>query len=412
MRALALCVALLAGTALGQLRAPHIASNGGLSKHFPSLGGNGVVLSYLQTVAAADECTGTSPTTLQGGSLTFTRASDAYCTKTDGTLVLLTTDQPRIEPGGLLVEAAVTNSCIRSQEMDNGAWTTTNVTVTANAGAAPWGAAVAERLASTSNGGFIESTSAALTGGAAIGSVYVKTESGTQTVAIRLRNTTANSDACTGTLVATTTYQRVACDGLITTGNNHSLRIYPGGLSGQGTIIAVGGQQEVTADGSSQARATSYVATVGTAVTRALETASMAMPTSVNNTVGCIGATVTRLSTLSVASPRILDFDNSNPMYVGSATAFGGDDGANTVDRGTCTSIYTSLGGTVRVTFAWSGGLTMTGTTCSTGTATNSYDGTLFSTRTLYLGAQSGTSAHLNANVSDVRVGTRPGACL
>lgn len=398
---------LVALLALGQMQHPSIRS-GGLSRYFPSQGGNGVALTYLATVATSEECTGTSPTTLQGGSLTFTRASSAHCAKSDGTLVLLTTDQPRIEPGGILIEAASTNSCIRSNALDNGAWTATNTTVTANTTVAPEGTATAETLTSTVAGGFVESTAVALVGGAAIVSSYCKTTSGTQSMAIRLRNTTGASDACTGTITATTTYQRAKCQGLITTGNNHAVRIYPGGTAATGTVVCTDVQQEVTGDGSGTANPSSYIATAGTVVTRALEVATLALPANASQTQGCLGVTLGPVSQVKEGSPRVLDFDASNPIVMATTTQAGGDDGAGNPGALTILSVYTNIN---RLAYSWGSSLQYLQTTGATG-ATGAYDGSLWTSATLYLGANSGSSSFINANLSNIKVGTRPGACL
>lgn len=53
----------------------------------------------------------------------------------------------------LLVEAAATNSALRSAEFDNAAWTATNLTVTANALAAPDGNTTADKLVETAVNG-------------------------------------------------------------------------------------------------------------------------------------------------------------------------------------------------------------------------------------------------------------------
>lgn len=111
-------------------------------------------------------CSTTPPTGAKGEALTFTRASNGTCTKTatgglattgiaDGDLVVLSSNQPRVEYDsggvlGLLVEASRTNSLLRSQEIDNAAWSSSTgagaVTVTADQAIAPDGTLTADRL--------------------------------------------------------------------------------------------------------------------------------------------------------------------------------------------------------------------------------------------------------------------------
>lgn len=68
---------------------------------------------------------------------------------------------------GYLAEEARTNLCIRSEELDNAAWTKTATTVTANADAAPDGAATADRVFETATlgGHFVQSTACTISAG-------------------------------------------------------------------------------------------------------------------------------------------------------------------------------------------------------------------------------------------------------
>lgn len=221
------------------------------------------------TIQAADECTGAALSTTRG-TLAITRNSTAFCTKRDGSLVSLAINTPRLQENGLLSEQPATNKVIRSEELENEAWTASNVTVDAtNTVVAPDGTTTAETLTSTSAGGYLEST--AFTAGT-VGqgtSAYVKTTSGTQDVSIRLRDTTAGADRCTANVTATTTWQRVVCitaTGL-TTGNNHTLRIFPGATGGTGTSVWWGGMDEAS-PATSNALVSSYVPTAAAAVAR------------------------------------------------------------------------------------------------------------------------------------------------
>lgn len=401
MRALALCVCLLASAALGQLQHTRIRS-GGLSKRFPS---NAIVpplVSFLPvgSIATTDECTGAALTGTKGETLTFVRGSSAICVKSDGTLVTLTSNQPRLQSSGIMVEGSNTNLAIRSAAFDNAAWTKTNVTApTADTQVAPDGTTTAELLVGTANGGLVESTAAAITGTVATASVYVKTTAGTQAMNIVLRDTTAAADRCTGSLTATTTWQRATCSSAsITTTNNHTVRIYPGGTAATGTVVAWGAQMEAYAFG------TSYVATAGTSVARSADVASLAVPSGMSDTLGCVGATF-----------LVAAFDNGGrvfgtaatgtPMYLASTTAINSYDGTNFVTAptgayvGVATRVSTGWVGTTTTLFR--GGSSVSGT----------YDGSYPVGSSIYLGNGSGSGNFLYGTIADVKFGRTVGGC-
>lgn len=103
--------------------------------------------------------------TATGGTISFTRASAGYCTKgnwltniANGDLVLCSTDQARVMPGGdgtgalgVLVEDSHQSILLQSNAFDDAAWTLEHVvqpvpTVTANAGTDPKGGSAADRI--------------------------------------------------------------------------------------------------------------------------------------------------------------------------------------------------------------------------------------------------------------------------
>jgi hypothetical protein len=88
--------------------------------------------------------------------VTFTRASTATFTGSDGLIKTAAVDAPRFDHNpttgeslGLLVEEARTNLVLRSEELDNASWTKTNATVTANESTAPDGTTTADLITST-----------------------------------------------------------------------------------------------------------------------------------------------------------------------------------------------------------------------------------------------------------------------
>ncbi len=227
---------------------------------------DGSLFRFEPNVAAAAQCTGAAVTGSRAETITLSRSTTAYCQKEDGTLVLVTSGQPRMEASGLKVEPAHTNQVIRSQEFDNVAWTVSNVTVTANSTTSPAGTATAETLESTVAGGYIDSTLFTTVGTTGYTSVYVKTASGTQTMDLVFWDHALGALLSTTTLVATTTWQRVSLQYTgATTSNNHSLRIYPGG-AGTGTIIAWGADS-----GAGELAQTAYQPTTTAAATRNVE---------------------------------------------------------------------------------------------------------------------------------------------
>ena len=115
---------------------------------------------YSKTVTAL---TAPQPTGTRGEALTFTRTGTATCTKTasgglattgiaDGDLVLYPANMARVEFDsagtlGLLVESSRTNSVIRSQEINDAAWTKGAAvgTITPNYANGPDGTLTADR---------------------------------------------------------------------------------------------------------------------------------------------------------------------------------------------------------------------------------------------------------------------------
>jgi lysophospholipase L1-like esterase len=88
----------------------------------------------------AAECSGSGVyAVLDGGqtlaAATFARASAAWCTKADYSMVSLTNNQPRVMSGtggttplGVFVEGAATNSVVDNRDLSQASWVNTNVT--------------------------------------------------------------------------------------------------------------------------------------------------------------------------------------------------------------------------------------------------------------------------------------------
>jgi hypothetical protein len=232
-------------------------------------------------------CACTTPTGAKGEALTFTRASSGTCLKGNtttgiatGDMVTCTTDQPRVMPGGdgtgglgLLVEGARTSSTVRSQEIDNAAWSTAQSGVaapiiTANAAAAPDGTTTAERLqvAATTGGQYAQVYQAGCPGAnPETGSVFVKGVSGSGTLDLAI--TSGGATNCTACSYVSGSWSRctvltVSVDTTIVLGSS---AIYgAAGCTGAAADVYVWGAQCEAG-----AFASSYIATTSAAVARA-----------------------------------------------------------------------------------------------------------------------------------------------
>ncbi len=105
----------------------------------------------LSAPAVGSQCTDAVITSDQATAITCTRSSEAFCTKSDGSMVLHSADRCRIEGAGLLPESIGTNLAARYNAIDTAPWASFNTgavapTVTANAAVAPDGTTTAEQL--------------------------------------------------------------------------------------------------------------------------------------------------------------------------------------------------------------------------------------------------------------------------
>lgn len=94
------------------------------------------------------------------GRISFTRSSSATRVNAQGLIETLGNDQPRFDhdpvtlaPKGLLIEEQRTNLLTYSQQLDNAAWTTANITITANQAVAPDGTMTADLVVDTATNG-------------------------------------------------------------------------------------------------------------------------------------------------------------------------------------------------------------------------------------------------------------------
>lgn len=233
-------------------------------------------------ISAAEECTGDWPTGVSQGSgvtaptITVTRAASKYCTKSDGTLVLVTANKPAISAAGMRFDTNSTSNRIFPSEQFN-AWTATNVTVSADAVVSPNLATTAERAQVTADGGYLESGDFTPTGSTSRLSIYAKTQNGGDSFSARMelidQVTTTVAMTCTVTVNKATWDRYVCASGTIANPTNaHRMRLYPVGLTGTGTVDLFGVMHAPT--GVDQ----TYIPTTAAAATVAGENISIAVP--------------------------------------------------------------------------------------------------------------------------------------
>ena len=122
---------------------------------------NGLGIGLTPSTTLSSGVRGTRPamfldflnTTSLSGMVTFTRASTATFTGSNGLIQTAAINAPRFDydpvtlaAKGLLIEEQRTNLALYSEQFDNAAWTKSAVTITANATAAPDGTSTADKL--------------------------------------------------------------------------------------------------------------------------------------------------------------------------------------------------------------------------------------------------------------------------
>jgi hypothetical protein len=148
----------------------------------------------------AAQCQGQA-LTFNGSPITVTRASSAYCPKSDGTFALVTNNAPRVGRFGLLVERASTQLLTAPRDFTNAAWVKSNVTAAKTATGADGVANAASTLTATANNGTALQT---VTTGAApyAASVSIRRRTGAGTVLFGVDNLVAPCDVTTALALA------------------------------------------------------------------------------------------------------------------------------------------------------------------------------------------------------------------
>lgn len=353
------------------------------------------------TTVPATECSGAAVTSVEGTSISFTNAATTrYCEKSDGTLVAMTANQPRVTNDGLLIEGSRTNLVIRSTALDNAAWTASGVTVSANTAVAPDGTTTAEELTDVSGSNTGTLTSTAFVPGQSTLTASIFNGSGNP-FTLAIRDTTAGATRATCSLNQSA-FSRDFCNATGLTGaNNHVLILTPD-PTGLGTPMNFWGAM---AEAPLANDATSFIPTVATSVLRNNDTATWSNSTDIS-TRGCLAATV-KFGQAGQLTGTILANGTEKMMGVGSATTITANDGTNTVTA----TVASLVGRTVSIIVSWSGStLTVRDVTDSV-TASGSFDGSFSSTATMRIGATSAASSYANAYISNIKAGADPASC-
>jgi hypothetical protein len=215
--------------------------------------------------------------------ITFTRATTATFTGSNGLIQTAAIDAPRFDynpttlaPLGLLIEEQRTNSLLYSTDFSTGWNKGALATWTQNAAIAPDGTMTAlgvDGITGTARitvgNGALYTVGSSITGGSAVTvSVYVRAKTGTESnVCLRISETGGNNTVGPGNTIGTA-WQRISLT--VTTAAGATAAAFTlGTTTGTANIFIWGAQQEVGAF------ATSYIPTVASQVTRSSDVAVM-----------------------------------------------------------------------------------------------------------------------------------------
>lgn len=251
--------------------------------------------------------------TTKGVAVTTTRASTQSCEE-NGVIRTAAVDKPCISNGRLLIEPTGTNVVLRSEEIDNAAWTDVGTpAVTANSWDFGFGSAIGETL-TDDDAAAIEGrtqTVATTTTGSWTLSCYM--QSGSATTATLTVNVTGGSGSASCALTGlSTTTQRKSCT--VTAGAGVTAlagQVRVGNANAVTGSIKAGGCQLETG-----AVATSYIKTEGTAAVRAAQLSTIPTLSSLSRTEGCFRVCIT--PSWTGAAPAAARF-----LAVSSAAFFG-----------------------------------------------------------------------------------------
>lgn len=368
-------------------------------------------------------CAGVDVTGAAGEVVTFARTGTATCltgaTLTNiqnSTMSSIATGKPRVMPGGdgsggngILVEMARTNSCLRSQEMDNAAWS--NIVAgaasaptlnAANAAVMPDGTTTAEEYTFPAttilqlSGRFQEP--AACDSAACAISIMVKGIDGAGTMDLCAFS---SGVTCTACAYVTTGWNRCWVQG--STGNaglfigNDSR---DNGLVIRGsTHVYLGMAQMEVGTG-----ATSYISTTSAAVTRNAETASMPIASTSLVSLGYTYVTPTAYIATPVPVEWKIDSNNTMDGWITSTPAYNGRELIASAAKTAITTATAPVNSSLRISYDWSGTVATSCINAVCTTATPSAATAAVGASTLYIGTYSSGAFQSNGVIKRVCV--------
>ncbi|MBK7865209.1 MAG: hypothetical protein IPJ65_42750 [Archangiaceae bacterium] len=368
-------------------------------------------------------CACTTPTGAKGEALTFTRASSGTCLKgstttgiANGDMATCSTNQPRVGTGGtgplkLLMEEARTNTFLRSNEFENAAWTklgqggSAAPSVTANQATAPDNTLTADQVVFEAANSLQRSVLYQISGfnGAGSTAVFVRGTATTPTGAIDLCSTSATCVQATFTTAGWSGW--CSPNGTQISGGTTPFI----GHAGQDTGLTKPAQTVYIAMAQLEAGAScsSYIATAGSSVTRAIENASFTVVAGSVNTAGSFASTVVNGDALGVGGGLSAFAANNRPLYLQALTAriF---DGTTVVQ----TTAGTSWVVPHRFWSSWSGATMSVNNTTDGLTASGAFDGDMMSGSTTFeVGCGTSGPGPINAWIGQVCLDSSASRC-
>jgi hypothetical protein len=222
------------------------------------------------------------------GSITFTRTHDATHTATyihpvTGLVTLSTSNAPRIETNGILLEGSRENR-VRQSEVFKTTWTASNVTIADNTTTAPDGNSTADTLSATADNATIKQ-SCTFTVGVQTFSVYLKRKTGTGDIQI-----SADDVSFTTCSINSTTWTRC-----------YDSRTLAASPASPGIRIVTNGD-EVYAWGAQYERGvfmTSYIPTTTTSIIRNMDVMTIPYTGNIDRVTGTVAVYGDILSTVA-----------------------------------------------------------------------------------------------------------------
>lgn len=302
----------------------------------------GATSPYYATILAdsyalpGGECSGQTLQTSLSANITWSRASSAWCSKSDGTHVLLSSNQPRASTVGgspsVLVEGTRTNIVLQNRDLSSASWTATSISCVKDAtGVDGVSSSASTCTASGSNGKAQQALSA--TSGAYVVSAFIKRVTGSGTVEL-------TADGTTFTALSSSNCRKTSDFSAAAPSSSYWVRC----AVAQGSVTAFSPAVRLATSGDAVAvdlfqleaggMASSPITTTSTSAARATEVGSLAVPAAFSNTLGCARMGVMPLYTGAPPTTyfRALSRGNNTGYFLGLAQTgdnWGAYDSAN-----------------------------------------------------------------------------------